>query len=554
MRTRGRVVLWLFVMFSTAVLCAAPLCAQVITGVFGTITSQTGLGVPRAKVTLKNLGTGVAVTTISNATGYYVFNLLSPGHYSVAIEANGFKKMVYPEFVLAAGESAREDGKLAIGSADETVTVMAAPSPVSISSLPPPEVSWEEYLRKAAVPREVIDGYLRGPSWAQFDSETGYILRNSLMPWGIDHSSTIETTLPNGARTTMLYAGRKVRINSYGDSFTECAQVSDGETWQEYLAGHIGEPIRNFGVGGYGVYQAYRRMLREEKTDHGAEYVIFTICCDDPTRSLVRSRYTTIYPWWNNEAGVWFHANFWANLEMDLKTGRLVEKEQLLPSKESLYSMNDPQWMADHLRDDLALQLSAYSSGFIRELDREKVTRLASLLNFRFDWSLSEANAPGIQPGDHHPTPMQTQVYALFNRYGQRATLFILDKARDFARQNNKKLLVILSNTTAFDERVVRDDQEILDYLAKERFDYVDINQSFRDEFRNSKTTMTFSEFMAQYLVNGRGHLNPKGNHFVAFALKDKVVSMLDPKPVPYQQPDAMQISFKGYLHGGGFN
>jgi len=34
-----------------------------------------------------------------------------------------------------------------------------------------------------------------------------------------------------------------------GDSFTHCDQVSDGETWQEFLASHIREPVKNFGVG-----------------------------------------------------------------------------------------------------------------------------------------------------------------------------------------------------------------------------------------------------------------------------------------------------------------
>jgi hypothetical protein len=51
-----------------------------------------------------------------------------------------------------------------------------------------------------------------------------------------------------------MYADKKCRINTYGDSFTQCHQVSDGETWQEYLAAHLGEPVRNFGMGGYGAY------------------------------------------------------------------------------------------------------------------------------------------------------------------------------------------------------------------------------------------------------------------------------------------------------------
>jgi len=133
------------------------------------------------------------------------------------------------------------------------------------------KISYDEYLKKSAVSREVIDGFLRGSNWARFDPELGYVLGNSLMPWGIDRSAAIETVQDNGARTTIMYADRNPRINTYGDSFTESAQVSDGETWQEYLAAHLGEPVRNFGVGGYGLYQAYRRMIREESTNHGAD-------------------------------------------------------------------------------------------------------------------------------------------------------------------------------------------------------------------------------------------------------------------------------------------
>jgi hypothetical protein len=116
--------------------------------------------------------------------------------------------------------------------------------------------SWERFLRESAVPREVIDDFLERPHWAMFDSELGYVLHNSLVQWGIDKSHTIETFESNGARSRFLYPGRKPRINTYGNSFTECNQVSDGETWQEYLAGHFGEPVGNYGVGGYGVYQA----------------------------------------------------------------------------------------------------------------------------------------------------------------------------------------------------------------------------------------------------------------------------------------------------------
>ena len=72
--------------------------------------------------------------------------------------------------------------------------------------------SFEEYLRQSAVTREVIDGFLHGPSWAQFDPGLGYILGNYLPSDGIDRSATISTVQANGARTSFMYAGRKCRI------------------------------------------------------------------------------------------------------------------------------------------------------------------------------------------------------------------------------------------------------------------------------------------------------------------------------------------------------
>src|SRR5204863_7900205 len=121
--------------------------------------------------------------------------------------------------------------------------------------------------------------------------ELGYVLGNYLPVDGIDRSATISTVQSDGARTSFMYAGKQCRINSYGDSFTQCHQVSDGETWQEYLAAHLGEPVRNFGMGGYGVYQAYRRARRMEQTASGTDYVILNIYDDDHVRNLDACRW-----------------------------------------------------------------------------------------------------------------------------------------------------------------------------------------------------------------------------------------------------------------------
>ena len=393
--------------------------------------------------------------------------------------------------------------------------------------------SFEQYLRASAVSPATIERFLRGPSWARFDPELGYVLGNYLPTDGLDHSATLSTVQANGARTAFMYAGKKCRINTYGDSFTQCHQVSDGETWQEYLAAHLGEPVRNFGMGGYGVYQAYRRLVREEKTDHAADYLIIYIWGDDHIRSLLRCRHAIIYPVWDDHGGHMFHNNFWPNVEMDLESGRFVERENLLSTTDSLRHMSEPQWMLDHLKDDLALELLAYKLGFIRDLDRQPIDRLAARLDCPIDWN--------------RPATLREQAGTLLDKYSLRATRFILDKLREFARRERKKLLVVLFDPyramAEMKQSGTRYDQEIVDYLAREKTPCFDMNVVHLRDFKNYN--LSYPDYMKQYFI---GHYNPHGNHFFAYAIKDVVIEWLDPKPITYQKLDPQTIDFKGYL------
>jgi hypothetical protein len=404
--------------------------------------------------------------------------------------------------------------------------------------------SWEQYLRESAVPREMIDAFVERPHWAAFDPELGYVLHNCLVPWGVDDSRAIETFRPDGARSRFLYAGRKPRINTYGNSFTECNQVSDGETWQEYLAGHFGEPVGNFGVGNYGVYQAYRRMLRVERAADGAQYVIFYVWGDDPARSMMRCRWGQIYPWhgqFQREQRL-FNGNPWANVEIDLETGSFVELENPLATPESLYAMCDPEWMLEYLRDDLATQLAVYAGypeyeepGMIAELDRPKIERLAEALDFPFDWGTD--------------SDQRRQAALLLNRYGQRATIFILNKVRAFTQSAGKSLLVVLNYTARTDHfrgsvvpwNGIRRDQEIVDDLSASGVPLFDMNAVHQREYE--QTGGSYHEYVSRYMVAGDGHYNPHGNHFFAYAIKDRLLELLDPKPLPYQEVPATAVT-----------
>jgi hypothetical protein len=237
-------------------------------------------------------------------------------------------------------------------------------------------------------------------------------------------------------------------------------------------------------MGGYGVYQAYRRMVREESTDHGADYLILYIWGDDHIRSLLRCRHAITYRFWNPQGGRAFHGNFWPNLEMDLTTGRFVEKNNLLSTRELLYQMTDPQRMVDLLKDDLALQLYAFSSGYIRDLDHEPIGKLAARLEFPIDWS-RESELP-------------RQARGLLDRYSLRATQYILEKSREFAKQNGKKLLVVLFDPyramAEMHRSGTRYDQPIVDFLILEKFNYFDMNEVHLRDFK--KFNLPYEEYL----------------------------------------------------------
>ena len=149
-------------------------------------------------------------------------------------------------------------------------------------------VTAHSFLKSYLYTKQEIDDWFAGRAFpfAKYHSEFGWLLNSDLIQDGVDGSISVYTyTGEDGERIMMHYADRPCRINTYGNSFTQCHQVIDYETWQEVLAAHLQEPVRNFGIGGWSSYQAYLRMLKEENRNP-AEYIIFNIFQDDHRRNL----------------------------------------------------------------------------------------------------------------------------------------------------------------------------------------------------------------------------------------------------------------------------
>jgi hypothetical protein len=96
---------------------------QQLGAIQGTITDQTGGVLPGVSVTLKNLATGVTLSTASNETGIYRMPSLDPGRYEVTAELMGFNRMVERNVTISVGATVGLDFKLQPGNISETVEV-----------------------------------------------------------------------------------------------------------------------------------------------------------------------------------------------------------------------------------------------------------------------------------------------------------------------------------------------------------------------------------------------------------------------------------------------
>jgi Carboxypeptidase regulatory-like domain len=94
--------------------------------IVGTVTDPSGAAVPNVTLTITHTETGQARQAVTNGDGQYLASNLNIGHYSVRVDASGFKRIEQNNIVLQVGDRSRLDFKLEIGSTQEQVTVEAA--------------------------------------------------------------------------------------------------------------------------------------------------------------------------------------------------------------------------------------------------------------------------------------------------------------------------------------------------------------------------------------------------------------------------------------------
>ena len=357
-----------------------------------------------------------------------------------------------------------------------------------------------------------------------YDSELGFVHAQSIHRGdGVNGTSTLYDYEADGARRLVHCADRPCRIHTYGNSFTHCDQVNDGETWQEQIAAHLQEPVRNYGVGGYSVYQAYRRMRKVHGEGRRAEYIILNIYDDDHYRNLVRwrqrphagprpaaaARSAPTFPSFPTRP----------HLRVDVSAGSHVEVDNAITTADDLVKLRDLDFLCAEFGEDPLLYLS-----LARESEGDQAVALVERACEHFGLPMPSSASENI---DAAIDDVFTQA-ALFS------TRPVVELVEQFCKAEGIVLMFILSYSSPTIGTVLdggdRFDLGFVDWLKGRSHPVVDMCDTFNREFKHS--TVDLDDFVKRYYI---GHHTPFGNAYTAWTVMEVLVDLLDPKPLPYQ-------------------
>ena len=350
---------------------------------------------------------------------------------------------------------------------------------------------------------EHLSGIMCNNAKSTYDSELGWLLCEGTRGGSIHESKGFYAYEPNGSRRVVNFPDQPCRINTYGNSFTHCDQVSDGETWQEYLAAHLQEPIRNFGVGGYSVYQAYRRMKVVESVSP-ARYIILNIWDDDHFRNLDA--------WRSIRMGRPGRFTL-PHISVDLDKATCQENDNICGTPTDVGRLCDPDWVWDTFQNDPTLHAA---------LARKGCSANTSAM----------ARSLGANPGLANSVS-DAEAHEFHTEAAFLATRHVVELTEQFAESAGKELLLVLSfsrsNVSAALAGHSPFDHSFLKWLEARETPVVDMRDAFVEDYSHSNAPI--DTYLNRYYI---GHHTPAGNFFFAWAIRNRICDWLDPSPIPY--------------------
>ncbi len=144
------------------------------------------------------------------------------------------------------------------------------------------------------------------------------------------------------------------------------------------------------------------------------------------------------------------------------------------------------------------------------------------------------ATAFGIPDEMTADTEMAKKIKKIHTEAALFATQNVVTWVEGFVREVGKQLMIMLSfgqgNVAAYLSGEPRFDQSFVDWLKGKPYPVIDMRDVFTADYRKHKIDV--DQYLASFY---NGHHTPRGNFFTAWAIKDRVIQWLNPKPLPYR-------------------
>ena len=209
--------------------------------------------------------------------------------------------------------------------------------------------------------------------------------------------------------------------------------------------------------------------------------------------------------------------------EVNVEKDEVVEVDNLCPTPQDVHKLRDLDWVLETFGADRGLLIAV-----LREAGGRIAPPAVSDVAAKFGVSYSVGGRAMVDPEELR------QVHTRAARF---STIKILRMVERYIDQTGKKLFVILSYSAGgVKPRLLgedRFDQVLIDYLKTREYPWVDLREAHLAEFKTFN--LEADAYLKRYYI---GHYGPAGNFFCAWALKDKLVEWLDPKPKAYRDQD----------------
>jgi len=115
-----------------------------------------------------------------------------------------------------------------------------------------------------------------------YNYELGWDKKKNLKNFDLIDGKKIFYSIDKNGYRKSSHKTKTNTISTFGDSYTFCRQVNDTQTWQELISYNRKKFVSNYGVGNYGLDQAYLKF-KKTKLNYKTKLIIFgfvpeTIC------------------------------------------------------------------------------------------------------------------------------------------------------------------------------------------------------------------------------------------------------------------------------------